>query len=120
MLEIYKKRVGINKKPKFKVGDRVRISKHKQIFTKGYLPNWTNEVFTVHKINPTVPRTYILKDDRGNILEGGFYEQEISKTKYGDIFLVEKILKRKGDRLIVKWLGYDKSHNSWVYKKDVI
>ena len=93
LIQINKKRIFVNKKPaKYKVGDRVRISKYKQIFTKGYLPNWTNEIFTIHNIKQTVPRTYILKDDTGTVLDGGFYEQEISKTKYDNIFLIEKIL----------------------------
>ena len=119
--QINKNRVKINKKPpKFQVGDRVRISKYKKVFAKGYLPNWTNEVFSVYSINQTVPITYTLKDDKGNVLKGSFYEQEISKTKYGDVFLIEKILKRKGDKLFVKWLGYDKSHNSWVDKKRIV
>ena len=90
------------------------------MFTKGYLPNWTNEIFTIQSIKPTVPRTYVLKDDKGNILEGGFYEPEISKTKYGNIYLIEKILKRKGNKVFVRWLGYDNSQNSWIDKKNII
>lgn len=121
LLRINKKRLPSNVKPsKFKIGDRVRISKYKKVFTKGYLPNWTNEIFIIHSIKPTVPRTFILRDDRGNVLDGTFYEQEISKTKYGNIYLIEKILKRKGNKLFVRWLGYDKSYNSWIDKKDVI
>ena len=54
------------------------------------------------------------------VLDGGFYEQEISKTKYDNIFLIEKILKRKGNKLLVQWLGYDKSHNSWIDKNQII
>lgn len=121
LIQINKNRFSGNTKPaKFKVGDKVRISKYKKVFTKGYLPNWTNEIFTVYSIKQTVPRTYILKDDKGNILDGGFYEQEISKTKYKDIFLINKILKRRGDKLFVQWLGYDKSHNSWIDKKHIV
>lgn len=108
------------KRSKFKVGDRVRISKYKKIFTKGYLPNWTNEVFTIYKIKPTIPKTYILKDDTNNILSGGFYEEEISRSKIGDVFLIEKVLKRKGDKVFVRWKGFDKSYDSWVDKKNMI
>lgn len=121
LIQINKNRLPVKTKPaKFKIGDRVRISKFKKVFTKGYLPNWTNEVFTVHSIQPTVPRTYILRDDEGNVLVGGFYEQEINKTKYGNIFLIEKILKRRGNKLFVKWLGYDVSRNSWIDKNQVV
>ena len=108
------------KHSKYKIGDRVRISKFKKVFTKGYLPNWTNEIFTIHEIKPTVPKTYILKDYRGNVLMGGFYAEEISKTKYGNVYLIEKILRRRGDKLFVRWLGFDKSHDSWVDKANVI
>lgn len=105
---------------RFSVGDKVRISKYKKTFDKGYLPNWTNEVFEIERVQPTIPVTYLLKDGRGESLKGGFYAQELSKTRYGDVFLVEKVLRKKGDRLFVRWLGYDKSHDSWIDKKDLI
>ena len=54
---------------KFEIDDRVRISKHRTVFSKGYLPNWTNEVFKVYRIQPTVPETYLLKDGKGEILQ---------------------------------------------------
>ena len=56
------KRVHIEKRSRFKVGDRVRISKFKNIFAKGYTPNWSREIFIVNKINDTVPYTYNIKD----------------------------------------------------------
>ena len=107
------------KRPKYKVGDKVRISKYKHIFEKGYKPSWTAEVFTIYKVKDTTPITYILKDERDEIIKGGFYEQELLTTKYPDVYLVEKVIRRKGDKLLVKWLGYDKSHNSWIDSKDV-
>lgn len=116
--KIFKNRVA--KPPKYKVGDKVRISKYKKVFAKGYLPNWTNEIFSVYEIKPTTPKTYILRDYKGNILLGGFYEQEISKTKHDNVYLIEKVLRRKGDKLLVRWLGYDKSHDSWINKNSVI
>lgn len=108
------------RKNKLKVGDRVRVSKYKMTFAKGYTPNWTNEIFTVHSIQPTVPVTYLLKDHTGETLAGGFYEQELSKTSVGDVYLVEKILQRKGARVRVRWLGFDGKHDSWIPKKDLI
>ena len=71
-----------NKKDsRFKIGDRVRISKFKNIFTKGYTPNWSREIFIVNKINDTVPYTYNLKDLNGEEIIGSFYDRELQKTK---------------------------------------
>lgn len=99
---------------KFKVGDSVRISKYKRTFEKGYTPSWTTEVFTIKTVQPTRPKTYKLEDHTGEELAGGFYEQELQKTKYKDTFLIEKILKRKGNQAYVKWLGFDKKYNQWI------
>ena len=109
-----------NNKPKFKVGDHVRISKYKHIFTKGYQPSWTTEVFTIHEVKSTSPPTYILKDENDQIIAGGFYEQELIKTNFKDIFLVEKVIKQKNGKSYVKWLGFPSSANSWVDNKDLI
>ena len=71
-----------NKKDtRFKVGDRVRISKSKNIFAKGYTPNWSEEIFIINKINNTVPWTYSLKDLNGEEILGSFYDRELQKTK---------------------------------------
>ena len=66
---------------RFKVGDRVRVSKFKNIFTKGYTPNWSTEIFIVNKINDTVPYTYNLKDLNDEEIIGSFYYRELQKTK---------------------------------------
>ena len=104
----------------FHIGDQVRISKEKSIFSKKYLPNWTNEVFTVFRVQPTMPETYILKDKSGELLQGGFYGHELMKSTIGDVYLIEKILKRKKDRYFIRWLGFNSSHDSWVNKKDIV
>ena len=70
-----------NKKDaKFKVGDNVRISKYKNIFTKGYTPNWSEEVFVYIKIKDTVPWTYAISDLDGEEITGSFYEKELQKN----------------------------------------
>ena len=69
------------KRSRFKVGDRVRISKFKNIFAKGYTPNWSKEIFIVDKINDTVPYTYNLKDLNDEEITGSFYDQELQNTK---------------------------------------
>ena len=105
-------------KPKFKVGDHVRISKYKSIFAKGYTQNWLEEVFVVSKIKNTVPWTYFISDLNGEPFTGSFYEKELQKTSQ-EKFRIEKIIKRKGDKFYVKWEGYNNSFNSWINKKDL-
>ena len=107
------------KNPKFKVGDHIRISKYKNIFAKGYTPNWSEEVFVISKIKNTVPWTYAINDLNDEEIGGSFYEKELQKTNQKE-FRIEKILKRKGDKLYVKWKGYDNRFNSWIDKKDLI
>ena len=104
--------------PKFKVGDHVRISKHKNIFAKGYAPNCPEEIFIVTKIKNTVPWTYVINDLNGEEITGSFYEKELQKTNQKE-FRIEKIIKRKGKKLHVKWKRYDNSFNSWINKKDI-
>ena len=108
-----------NKDPKFKVGDYVRISKYKNIFAKGYMPNWSEEVFIISKIENTVPWTYVINDLNGEQTIGTFYETELQKTDQKE-FRIAKVLKRNSDRLYVKWKGYDNSFNSWIDKKDLV
>ena len=108
-----------NKDCKFKVGDHVIISKYKNIFAKGYMPNWSEEVFVIKKVKNTVPWTYVVNDLNGEEIIGTFYEKELQKTNQKE-FRIEKVIRRKGDKLYVKWKGYDNSFNSWIDKKDII
>ena len=101
----------IKKDPKFKVGDHVRISKYKNIFAKGYRPNWSEEDFIVRKIKNTVPWTFVVSDLNGEEITGSFYEKDLQKTSQ-EKFRVGKVLKRKGDKLYFKWKGYDSRFNS--------
>ena len=75
----FKKEV-YDKNPKFKVGDHVRISKYRHIFTKGYMSNWSEEIFIIQKIKNTVPWTYVINDLNGEEIIGTFYENELQKT----------------------------------------
>ena len=108
-----------NKDPKFKVGDHVRISKYKNIFTKGYMPNWSEEVSADSKIKNTVPWTYVINDLNGEEIIGTFYEKELQKTNQKE-FRTEKVLRKKGDKLYITWKSYDNSFNSWIDKKDLV
>ena len=108
-----------NKDPKFKTGNGVRISNYKNMFAKGYVPNWSEEVFVVNKIKNTVPWTYEINDLNGEEIVGSFYEKELQKTNQEE-FRIEKVIKRKGDKIYVKWKGYDNSFISWIDKNDII
>jgi transposase InsO family protein len=104
---------------KYVIGDKVRISKYKHVFEKGYLRNWTDEIFTIAERYPTHPVTYGLKDLAGEEIKGKFYEPELQKViKTDDVYEVEKVLKtRKRNGTVefyVKWKGYPTSFNSWV------
>ena len=105
--------------PKFSVGDKVRISKKKAVFEKGYTTRWTEEIFTITEIQNTNPVTYKLADLQGKEIKGTFYEPELQKTEQ-QIFRIEKVIKKEKGRSLVKWKGYSDKFNSWVDNKDLI
>ena len=108
-----------DKDPKFKVGDRVRISKYKNSFAKGYTPNSSEEVFVIKKVKNTVPWTYVINDLNGEKIMGTFYEKELQKTNQEE-FRIEKVIKRKGGEMYVRWKGYDNSFNSCIDKANLV
>ena len=114
----FKKEIN-NKDPKFKIGDYVRTSKYKNIFAKGYMPNWSEEIFVIKKVRNTVPWTCIINDLNGEEIIGTFYEKELQGTNQQE-FRIEKVIKKKGNKLYVKWKGYNNSFNSWVDKKNIV
>ena len=81
-----------NKDPKFKVGDHVRISIYKNIFAKGYMLKWSEEVFVIRKVKNTVPWTYVINDLNGEEITGTFYEKELQKTNQEE-FRIEKLIR---------------------------
>ena len=97
--------------PKFKVGDHVTISKFKNIFVKGYIRHWLEEVFIIKKVKNTVPWTYVINNLNGEEIIGTFYEKELQKNK-STRFWIRKVIRRKGTKLHVEWKGYDNSFNS--------
>lgn len=108
------------KKSKYKVGDTVRISKTKSLFDKGYVGNWTEELFKIVKVKNTVPTVYMLEDLAGEKLKGTFYDQELKKTKIPDYFRIEKVLERTPKKVKVRWKGYDTRFDSWIDIKDTM
>ena len=91
----------------------LRISKYKNIFAKGYTPNWFEETSVIKN---TGPWTYVIEDLNGKKIVGTFYKKEMQKTSKTE-FRIEKVMKKKGDKLYVEWKGYDNSVNSWIDKK---
>ena len=90
-----------------------------KMFSKGYIPNWSEEIFVIRKIQNTCPWTYLINDLNGEEIMGSFYEKELQKTDQKE-FRVEKLIKKKGDELFIKWKGYDNYFSSWVDKKDIV
>ena len=111
-------------KPKFSVGEKVRITKYKGVFKKGYLPNWTEEIFVVRYIVYSKPPVYRIEDLGGEEILGTFYEDELQAVDDSGVYRVEKILKTKkvkGQKYyLIKWRGYPDSFNSWEPESNVI
>jgi hypothetical protein len=105
-----------SEKPKFKVGDKVRISRIKGLFEKGYLPNWSEALYTVDKVKKTNPYTYTVRDFKGEEILGSFYTEELQKSTQ-EVFRIEKVIRKKKINGVmhglVKWLGYNEKENSW-------
>ncbi|XP_011050434.1 PREDICTED: uncharacterized protein LOC105143679 [Acromyrmex echinatior] len=105
---------------KFKMGDSVHVSKYKTIFEKGYT-NWITEMFKIVKVQHTNPITYLLENYRGKFVIGAFYEHELHRATHPDVYLVEKVLCRKGDTKCTSsdWDLRDRTiHN--IHKNNVI
>jgi len=90
------------------------------VFEKGHTPNWTTKIFRTRNVQNTSPTTYLLDDLKGDPVQGGFYEQDIKKTKFHNTYLVEMILKQKDDYVLVRWLGFSKSEDSWTHKNEIL
>ena len=106
----------INKEdPKYKVGDNVRISKYKNIFAKAYVPNRCEEIFAITKFRNIALWTNVISDLNGEEIVRTIYEKNLQKTNQKEL-RVEKAIKRKGNKLHVKWKGYGCSFNSWIDK----
>ena len=108
-----------NKNPKFIVGDDPAISKYENIFAKGYTPNWSEEIFVIKKDKNTVPQTYVINDLNEEEIVGKFYENELQKINQKE-FRIEKVIKRKCDKLYITWKRCNNSFNSLIDTKDIV
>ena len=108
-----------NKDSKFKIGHIVTISKYKNVFAKDYVPNRSEKGFVIRKVQNIVLWTYVFRDLNGDKTVRTFYEKELQKTNQIE-FRVKKVLKRKDNKLYVKWKGYNDLFNSWTDIKDIV
>ena len=99
--------------PKFKVGDYMRISKYKNIFN---ILNWSEKVLVVRN---TVLWTYIINDLNGEEIALTFHKKESPKTNQIK-FRIEKVIRKKGNKLYLKWMDYDNTFNNWIDMNDVL
>ena len=103
---------------RFVAGDKVRISVHKRMFEKGATANWSEEVFEVSEVLPTIPITYRLRDLAGEDIQGGFYNEQLQKTDLS-IYRIDKIIRKRKRRngvneVLVRWSGYPDKFNQWL------
>ena len=120
---IYKYNI-TNKIPKFKINDIVRVSlKRRELFDKASDNiKWSEELFKIHFINKSNVITYKITDMNNEIIQGIFYEKELqlSKMKEDGLYIIEKIIKKIGDRYLIKWRNYSNHFNSWINKNDIV
>ena len=114
-----------SQKPKFKIGDFVRLSKVKHVFKKGYEGNWSDEVFQIVRIFKRIPFTvYEVADySKNEKIKGTFYEHELAKVqiKPDTFWKVEKILRKKFEKnqlwYYVKFMHYEQPQ--WILAKNI-
>ena len=120
---IYKYNI-TNKIPKFKINDIVRISlKRRELFDKASDNiKWSEELFKIHSINKSNVITYEITDLNNEIIQGIFYKKELqsSKRKDDSLYIIEKIIRKVGDRYLMKWRNYSNDFNSWIDKNDIV
>ena len=114
------------RKPKYIIGDKIRIYKWNPLFTKSFRPNFSEEIFEISEVvktsngNYTKPVTYRIKDYNEEPVKGTFYENEIVRfNKLDDQYEIETVVKRDKNMCFVKWKGYPTSMNSWVDCKSI-
>ena len=111
---------------KFKVGDKVRISKARRTFKKGYLPGWTEEVFVIRQLLKQSPPAYKIEEYDGTMVKGTFYEHELQHVDVtdDDLFRIDRIIKKRGKgnnaEALVAWKNWPAKYNSWLKLSSII
>ena len=109
---------------KFKKGDTVRMANYAEVFDKGYLPNWSDEILNIDSVKKGDPETYKVKDDEGEIFKGNYYKYDLGRVRKDKetSYRVEKVLgKRTKDgikEIRVKFIGYPRIY--WIKEKDIV
>lgn len=122
---LYGRNVPIKTKT-FVVGDNVRISKSKRQFEKGYLPNFTREIFRIHAIYKDHPTVYTLIDALDEVIEGRFYGFELQRVEddVNRLYKIDDVVDKRGrgrnQEVLVSWAGYTDKFNSWIPKSDLM
>ena len=123
MLYDTKKKKKKKNRDALKVGDRVRLNKKHRPFKKGYLPGWTEEVFLITRANldGNVP-TYRISEWDDTPIKGTFYAQDLQKVTVtdDDLFRIDSVVRRKKDKVLVRWKGWPSKYDSWIDKKDLV
>lgn len=109
----------IDKNTRFKLNDHVRISNPPTIFRRAFKPYFSTSIYKIVGINYKLPHVYQIEDWQGNKLNRTFYQEELQKTKFPDVWLIEKVVTRKGNKCLVRWLGFSSEHDSWVNCKEI-
>jgi hypothetical protein len=113
---VFKPKTNTNQKPKFRVGQIVRVNLNHNMFSKlSSSIQWSTSLFRVKSYRTRYPaHTYTLENLDSSPVLGTFYAEELSATKYPDVYLVEKVLRKKRGKAFVRWLGMTDSENSWI------
>jgi hypothetical protein len=106
---------------KYKAGDYVRISLEKELFSKGYLPGWEKDIYVISNLFPTTPPRYTIKDLNNSEYSHKFYTQQLQKINFEEFpFDTFKVLKVKGEKLLIEKVNSDNSVRSWTNKSSLL
>ncbi|CAG9806783.1 unnamed protein product [Chironomus riparius] len=119
LLKMYNKPFQKAKNIRYKVNDQVRIQVAPKLFRRAFHPYWSSELYTIKAVNIKDPVMYTLSSFDGKILPRRFYQEELQKTKVKDHWLVEKIIKTSGNKVLVRYFGFGKEYDEWIDKADL-